>query len=281
MVAGEVGVGGAAVTPPGDAPRAATAVPSTSDAPVARRAVGSYPTFSPLPLDKGRSVFCGPFRRLAAPRRYLAVCPLELGLSSARHSDRRTATITPYRLPARKVSVLEGSGQASARQPSQQANQTVGRETARRLRPPRFPGEPEAVVFLEHGALQARPVTGPQQRRRELDGVHGVPAPLPQPPAHVARLGFGCEQEEGPVGQREALEQTEREPIRRGLGKAEREIDIAPLPEDTVPEGTGALCHRVLQGPVVEWQQARLSQRRVAGGVRQRVELRAGVAQMP
>src|SRR4029077_4611513 len=49
---------------------------------VAGRAVGSYPTFSPLPLDKGRSVFCGPFRRLSAPRRYLAVCPMELGLSS-------------------------------------------------------------------------------------------------------------------------------------------------------------------------------------------------------
>src|SRR5260370_28957100 len=28
--------------------------------PVARRAVGSSPTFSPLPLDKGRFVFCGP-----------------------------------------------------------------------------------------------------------------------------------------------------------------------------------------------------------------------------
>src|SRR2546427_311398 len=37
--------------------------------PVTRRAVGSYPTVSPLPLDKGRSVFCGPFRRLTAPRR--------------------------------------------------------------------------------------------------------------------------------------------------------------------------------------------------------------------
>src|SRR5215472_5502233 len=49
---------------------------------VAGRAVGSYPTFSPLPLDRGRSVFCGPFRRLAAPRRYLAVSPVELGLSS-------------------------------------------------------------------------------------------------------------------------------------------------------------------------------------------------------
>src|SRR5262249_5946677 len=49
---------------------------------VAGRAVGSYPTFSPLPLDRGRSVFCGPFRRLTAPRRYLAVSPFELGLSS-------------------------------------------------------------------------------------------------------------------------------------------------------------------------------------------------------
>src|SRR5881275_1274764 len=79
--------------------------------PVARRAVGSYPTVSPLPLDKGRSVFCGPFRRLTAPRCYLAVCPRELGLSSACHSNRHTATITPYRHPAGKLPVLEGSGQ--------------------------------------------------------------------------------------------------------------------------------------------------------------------------
>src|ERR1044071_6600593 len=79
--------------------------------PVARRAVGSYPTFSPLPLDTGRFVFCGPVRRLAAPRRYLAVCPTELGLSSARRSNRRTATIAPYRRPAPKVPAPQGSGQ--------------------------------------------------------------------------------------------------------------------------------------------------------------------------
>ena len=36
----------------------------------------------------GRSVLCGPVRRLAAPRRYLAVCPLELGLSSAQAAGR-------------------------------------------------------------------------------------------------------------------------------------------------------------------------------------------------
>src|SRR5213593_5136522 len=79
--------------------------------PVARRAVGSYPTVSPLPLDKGRSVFCGPFRRLAAPRCYLAVCPQELGLSSARHSSRHAATIAPYRLPPGKLPAPAGWGQ--------------------------------------------------------------------------------------------------------------------------------------------------------------------------
>src|SRR3954453_16775003 len=50
-------------------------------------AVGSYPTVSPLPGSRanprsGRFLFCGPFRRLAAPRRYLAAYPVELGLSS-------------------------------------------------------------------------------------------------------------------------------------------------------------------------------------------------------
>ena len=42
------------------------------------------PPFHPCPPCGGRSVLCGPVRRLAAPRRYLAVCPPELGLSSAR-----------------------------------------------------------------------------------------------------------------------------------------------------------------------------------------------------
>ena len=41
---------------------------------VASDAVGSYPTVSPLPLA-GRSVLCGPLRRLTAPRCYLAVYP--------------------------------------------------------------------------------------------------------------------------------------------------------------------------------------------------------------
>jgi len=35
------------------------------------------------------------FRRLSAPRRYLAVCPVELGLSSMDPFSRSTATIGP------------------------------------------------------------------------------------------------------------------------------------------------------------------------------------------
>ncbi len=46
-------------------------------------AVRSYRTFSPLPhIAVRRYIFCGTFRRLAPPRRYLAPCPVEPGLSS-------------------------------------------------------------------------------------------------------------------------------------------------------------------------------------------------------
>src|SRR6266540_6970747 len=65
-------------------------------APVARRAVGSYPTVSPLPFGyKGGLFSVALFRRLTAPRRYLAVCPVELGLSSGDPSSRPSATIGP------------------------------------------------------------------------------------------------------------------------------------------------------------------------------------------
>src|SRR3989449_3911352 len=102
---------------------------------VAGRAVGSYPTVSPLPLDKGRFVFCGPIRRLAAPRRYLAVCPTELGLSSMRQSSRRTATITPYRHPVPKLPAPEGWGQASAHEPARSEERRVGKECRSRWSP--------------------------------------------------------------------------------------------------------------------------------------------------
>ena len=45
-------------------------------------AVRSYRTFSPLPRDARRYIFCGTFRRVAPPSRYEAHCPVEFGLSS-------------------------------------------------------------------------------------------------------------------------------------------------------------------------------------------------------
>ena len=52
---------------------------------VASHAVRSYRTFSTLPATRGplrRFPFCCTFRRLAPPRRYLALRPVEPGLSS-------------------------------------------------------------------------------------------------------------------------------------------------------------------------------------------------------
>jgi hypothetical protein len=69
---------------------------------VATRAVRSYRTISPLPVPEGhrRYVFCGTFRRLAPPRRYLAPCPAEPGLSStAQAPSRLSGRLRGVRLP--------------------------------------------------------------------------------------------------------------------------------------------------------------------------------------
>ena len=59
---------------------------------LAPRAVRSYRTFSPLPRTSRDAVrrfaFCCTFRRLTPPRRYLAPCPMEPGLSSAQQVRR-------------------------------------------------------------------------------------------------------------------------------------------------------------------------------------------------
>ena len=54
---------------------------------VTGRAVRSYRTFSPLPAN-WRFIFCCTFRRLTPPRRYLALCPVEPGLSSTTASHK-------------------------------------------------------------------------------------------------------------------------------------------------------------------------------------------------
>ncbi len=63
------------------------------------QAVGSYPTVSPLPRmpfdTVRRSVLCCTGRQLALPRRYLALCSVEPGLSSARLPASRLSWPTP------------------------------------------------------------------------------------------------------------------------------------------------------------------------------------------
>src|SRR5690606_36743239 len=59
------------------------------------------PPFHPCLCPKSghrRSALCGTFRRLAAPGRYPAPCPVELGLSSTDH-PRRDAGRDPHSLP--------------------------------------------------------------------------------------------------------------------------------------------------------------------------------------
>ena len=80
--------------------------------PVTRLAVRSYRTISPLPscLKQSWAVsFCCTFRRLAPPRRYLAPCPVEPGLSSASPdaSTRDDATVWPT--PPRALSHARGN----------------------------------------------------------------------------------------------------------------------------------------------------------------------------
>ena len=95
---------------------------------VASHAVGSYPTFSPLPFGyKGGLFSVALFRRLAAPRRYLAVCPVELGLSSNDPSSRPSATIGPTTSSGQYYGASLASGKALSHKPANHATQTIGR----------------------------------------------------------------------------------------------------------------------------------------------------------
>ncbi len=74
--------------------------------PVTRCAVRSYRTLSPLPSPLRalrRSALCCTFRRLAPPRRYLALYPVEPGLSSPvdQVTLKRANQLTPERLSGR------------------------------------------------------------------------------------------------------------------------------------------------------------------------------------
>ena len=78
------------------------------------------PPFHPCPGSPcgfpRRSVLCGPFRRLSAPRRYLAVCPLELGLSSGTREGRPRPSrpAVPQYTPKAHRAGRTGSGRGGA-----------------------------------------------------------------------------------------------------------------------------------------------------------------------
>src|SRR6266704_1980537 len=162
---------------------------------VTRRAVGSYPTFSPLPLDKGRSVFCGPVRRLAAPRRYLAVYPVELGLSSAHPACRCAATIAPHHTPRQTYERGNAPGKASARAADLAA------------------GKPEPVALAENHRLQGAEVSPPHQGRRQLHRVHRIEAAGPVSGEPGAWAHFGREEQQRSIRQGEAPQQAKRKPV--------------------------------------------------------------------
>jgi len=66
--------------------------------PVTRHAVRSYRTISPLPASR-RYIFCGTSRGFTPPRRYLALCPAEPGLSSLHSHQRCKHSATAWPTP--------------------------------------------------------------------------------------------------------------------------------------------------------------------------------------
>ena len=103
--------------------------------------MGSYPTVSPLPFGyKGGLFSVALFRRLSAPRRYLAVCPVELGLSSMHPFSRCTATIGPTTSPRERYRGTGASGKALPGETADLPVLAVGRRLL----------QPEPIVFPEH-----------------------------------------------------------------------------------------------------------------------------------
>ena len=118
-------------------------------------AVGSYPTVSPLPGYRanprsGRFLFCGPIRRLAAPRRYLAAYPVELGLSSDTLRHPRPSAPTS----GLNIAGKEGSGEAGKYRGNAFAGKHLRTQTVTsdspisRLPSPRMPHPGQAPLGL-------------------------------------------------------------------------------------------------------------------------------------
>src|SRR5438445_1817825 len=187
-------------------------------APVTRRAVGSYPTFSPLPfaLEKRAVCFLWPFpspcgaQALPGSLPYGARTFLGAPVLPA-HRDHRA--LPP---PAGKATDRERAGASLAHQAPQQARQAVNGEPP--AGGPRTPSrrhrgvgvEPEAVVLLEHRLAQPGRIPRREDRRRELGGMHGVDASRPVQPKQLPRGELGGEQQQGAIRHRDAAQLAER-----------------------------------------------------------------------
>ena len=114
---------------------------------------------------QGRSVLCGPFRRLSAPRRYLAVCPVELGLSSNGPCSRPPATIGPTTSSAQNYRSRRASGKPLAHKPANHAAQAVGYGAI----------EPESRAFAEDQYTEPRRFGGRKRHAIRLQSHGGEP----------------------------------------------------------------------------------------------------------
>src|SRR5436853_3130359 len=244
--------------------------------PVAKRAVGSYPTVSPLPLESRAVCSLWPF---PSPRGAQA-------LPGSLPSGARTFLSTPLQPACRDHHALPppgrkatGSGRVRAslarslaREPPQQAAQAVLWQTPAGARPAGLLGcEPEPVTFVENQPPNARPVVRPERRRSQGYRVHEVETARALECEQIARPELRCEQEQRPVWKTEAAEQPEREPVGRWLRQPESEVEIAPLLQYPISQHRGAGGDLVLEGAVVSGQEPRVAQRRVAGRERKRV----------
>jgi hypothetical protein len=128
--------------------------------------VGSYPTFSPLPFGyKGGLFSVALIRRLSAPRRYLAACPVELGLSSNGPCSRPPATIGPTTSRAQNYRSRRASGKALPHKPANHAAQAVGGGAI----------EPESRAFAEDQHTEPRRFGGRKRHAIRLQSHGGEP----------------------------------------------------------------------------------------------------------
>src|SRR6266545_4362293 len=153
--------------------------------PVAGRAVGSYPTVSPLPFGiQGRSVLCGP---VPSPRGAQALpgglpCGartfLEWPLQPATRDHR------PHHFQGRKLPAHRAKGQALLREASDHATQTIGRraiEPKPRMLAKRGESQPRPFARCERGAVRLQ--SGGRERVYAALAIASHQGTPPAPPA--------------------------------------------------------------------------------------------------